>query len=680
MEKVGLQLTAVAIGALVLLAALACTQEVIKEVPVTEVVTQEVVREVPVEKIVEVEKETIRTVEVERPVEVVKEVVKEVQVPGETVVVEKEVVREVQVPGETVVVEKEVVREVMVPGKTVEVEKQVIVTVVATPTPAPQFGSINIAMASIGFPIMAPGKLGCIPQDALHQWSVYDTTLYYGFDSPSIESIGIAESWEYDASRKNLTFRIRDGVSYHSNWGTVTAEDWKWSWDQQHIDGSLHSNIFVSKEFTKDVVVVDPMTVRHELTDVNDLYLDKFIGAGGCGAFTIFSRNRIDTLGDKAETDMSGGHGPYKFVTFDTGNKLVVEAAPEHYRKRGEYKLVNVLEIPEAAVQVAALMTGEVDATVIPTNEIERIRDRGMKVLVLKGDGPAHIVFQGRFCYGPLGANDGKGNPVPDRAGYEPERPWIGDCTDEASSENARKVREAVSLAIDRQSILLNILAGLGRMPTKSTWLLGAAMDQFAPLNPDWAWPTNVEANRDMARQLLAEAGWPNGFDVKMRITTDHHPSAVEIGGAIAKDLKTIGVNVQLEPIAYAANRVKVVERAHSDWWLWVERTGAPSLAYPRPESGKIRRVPGAAFNPGFEIPVAIDLAKALDACGLDQECLDQGRQAMYAWWANEHQMTPVIWSWGAIGVNPDKVGLWPQPTGIPTLANMFSVEYLQKP
>ena len=70
MKKVGLQLTAVAIGALVLLAALACTQEVIKEVPVTEVVTQEVVREVPVEKIVEVEKETVRTVEVERPVEV----------------------------------------------------------------------------------------------------------------------------------------------------------------------------------------------------------------------------------------------------------------------------------------------------------------------------------------------------------------------------------------------------------------------------------------------------------------------------------------------------------------------------------------------------------------------------------------------------------------------------------
>ena len=94
----------VALGTLALLAVLACTQEVVKEVPVEKVVTQEVVKEVPVETVVEVEKEVVRTVEVEKPVEVVKEVVREVEVPGETVVVEKEVVREVPV-------EKVVVRE-----------------------------------------------------------------------------------------------------------------------------------------------------------------------------------------------------------------------------------------------------------------------------------------------------------------------------------------------------------------------------------------------------------------------------------------------------------------------------------------------------------------------------------------------------------------------------------------
>ena len=78
------------------LVAAACTEEVVREVPVEVVVEKEVVREVPVEKIV------------------TQEVVKEVTVPGETVVVEKEVIKEVQVPGETVVVTQEVVKEVPV--------------------------------------------------------------------------------------------------------------------------------------------------------------------------------------------------------------------------------------------------------------------------------------------------------------------------------------------------------------------------------------------------------------------------------------------------------------------------------------------------------------------------------------------------------------------------------------
>ena len=75
MRKIGYRQIAVALGALALLTAVACTQEVIKEVPVDRVVAQEVIKEVPVETIVEVEKETVRTVEIEKPVEVVKEVV-----------------------------------------------------------------------------------------------------------------------------------------------------------------------------------------------------------------------------------------------------------------------------------------------------------------------------------------------------------------------------------------------------------------------------------------------------------------------------------------------------------------------------------------------------------------------------------------------------------------------------
>ena len=109
MRKLKFQWVLVALGSLALMAALACTQEVVKEVPVEKVITQEVVREVPVEKIVEVERETVRTIEVEKPIEVIREVVKEVQVPGQTVVVTQVEIKEVPV-------EKVVVREVQAAG------------------------------------------------------------------------------------------------------------------------------------------------------------------------------------------------------------------------------------------------------------------------------------------------------------------------------------------------------------------------------------------------------------------------------------------------------------------------------------------------------------------------------------------------------------------------------------
>ena len=105
-----LKIAALLISLGAVLAALACTQEVVKEVPVERVVTKEVVKEIPVEKIVEVEKEVVKTIEVDRVVEVEKEVVKEVEVPGETVVVEKEVVREVV---------REVMVEAMSPKETI---------------------------------------------------------------------------------------------------------------------------------------------------------------------------------------------------------------------------------------------------------------------------------------------------------------------------------------------------------------------------------------------------------------------------------------------------------------------------------------------------------------------------------------------------------------------------------
>ena len=201
-----LRTVALLISLSAVLAALACTQEVIKEVPVTEVVTQEVIREVPVEKIVEVERETVRTIEVEKPVEVVKEVVKEVQVPGETVVVEKVVVREVMVPGQTVVVEKEVVREV---PKEVVVEKEVVREVEKVVFRDPRMGG-TIRVTDIQkqhLDAAAAGGANGWPNTHIKE-STFQLNAQY---DPRPE---LVESWRTSSDGLKWTFTLRDGVKF----------------------------------------------------------------------------------------------------------------------------------------------------------------------------------------------------------------------------------------------------------------------------------------------------------------------------------------------------------------------------------------------------------------------------------------------------------------------------------
>ena len=658
---------------LVALIGAACTQETVREVPVERIVTQEVIKEVPVEKIVEVEKETVRTVEVEKPVEVIREVVKEVEVPGKTVVVE---------------VEKEVV-------KIVEVEKPVIITqiIVATPTPAPPgpgpSGELRVAHADIAFPNTMPCKFAFGPQHQLMFWSVHDTVYYLPFDGPGISLIGLGESWSYDATDTELTWKLRKGVEFDGGWGEVKAEDWDWSWNQQFCEGSLHSGLFDRLTFgkfsgdpKKNTVIIDDHTIKFLLTEPNVNYITSFRGPGGGGSFTIFSKNKHDTLGfDKADRDLSGGTGPFRMLEWDPGDQISLEARDDHYRRVPEYRTVRVLEIPETAVQVAALMAKEVDVATLPTIDAARVGETGIRVVQQMGDFQSMIHMQGRFCFGPTGTLDGKGNEVPTRPGYDPSLPWIGSCDPESQEwENARLVRNAVALGINRQPIVDNILGGFGFVAGRPSWIYQGSFQRFMPIAKEKGLDFVHRYDPDEAKALLAKAGWPNGFDVEMVVTTGSHPMAVEMGEVIQKDLAVIGINVDLSVQTYTGNRVGLVAREKNQWWLQSISGGAPNPSFPGAETSFLARPPESAFNPGWEIPQTIVNANTAKKCKT-QECLDETRLAIYKWWSEDQGMVSIVNSTGAMGVNPDKVGEWRQPMGIgvhPT--NRGSLEYLQKP
>ena len=320
---------------LTLLAALACTSEVVKEVEVpgeTVVVEKEVVREVPVEKVVTVEKEiikevavpgetvvvekeVIREVPVEKIVTVEREVIKEVEVPGETVVVEKEVVKEVKVPGETVVVEKEVIKEVpvevvvekevikevKVPGETVVVEKEVVKIVevekpvivekeVRVVTEVPRGEKVMRARVCCMADSFAPHYTGSGSIDIIYNF--IGTHLVRTDSIQKKQTPDLAERWEFADDFKSATYYLRRGAKWHDG-APITARDVAFSYKMFLDPTSPFSLQFEGlkggEAFSEDfanwktnelpgVVVVDDHTIRFEFDEPERAFIELMHG------------------------------------------------------------------------------------------------------------------------------------------------------------------------------------------------------------------------------------------------------------------------------------------------------------------------------------------------------------------------------------------------------------------
>ena len=241
MRKVKFQWVLVALGALALLAALACTQEVVKEVPVEKVITQEVVREVPVEKIVEVERETVRTIEVEKPIEVIREVVKEVQVPGQTVVVTQVEIKEVPV-------EKVVVREVQVAGNP---------------------GLLRVGNnGDISFLDSHRSQSG---HDIWHGSMLFDTLVFY--DRTYTTAIpALATGWTLQPDGTTYDFTLRQDVFYH-NGDHWTSADRIWNYDRCIVALKEKSRCGTTLLDVQEWSAPGPYELRLELDKFNVVFL-----------------------------------------------------------------------------------------------------------------------------------------------------------------------------------------------------------------------------------------------------------------------------------------------------------------------------------------------------------------------------------------------------------------------
>ncbi len=632
--------------------AIACggTETVIQTVVVEKSVQETVIQTVVVEKEVQVEGQTVvQTVVVEREVQVPGETVvqtvvveKEVQVAGQTVIQTVVVEKEVQVAGETVVqtvvVEKEVAVEV---EKEVvkEVEKEVQVVVTATPEPAMMMepkafqGNLRLGEILVDPPVFLPSKQGTGNMQLLIFWGFFEPLMWAQHSAPPKLNLdaatyneGIVESWEVADDTSAVTFKVRDGVKFHTDWngndwGEVSAHDVQWSFDDALREGSINQRAQGVQRFVTGFEAVDDSTVRMNIRDnMLDPRWYHIISNTTLGAPVIVSKRLYDEMGEDAANLTPVGTGAFRITEWVTDSNVRAEPVEGHYRQQPSVASYEVILMPEPLARIAALQTGLIHVARVPLKLIKNTVNNieGARPQVVGPPINQVVMFAGNYW----AETDQNGeNIYRTREGFLPDddHPWIGDPDDAASMERANKVRRALRLGIDRQTIVDEIQSGVGRPLTN-------AINAF-PGDPHWIDEFDVPYDPDQASALLGEAGFPNCFPFKYHVAPGKEWDE-EVGGAVAQFWRGLGCEVSVDATDYGAARPRLVNRQKQIPWMIQAGTNAVPDAF---FSGAYR--PSSGFNYGIELPNDIT---AISARNLDLAATtyEERVQNTIEWWS----------------------------------------------
>jgi len=311
----------------------------------------------------------------------------------------------------------------------------------------------------------------------------------------------LAESWTVSSEGRVYEFKLREGLKFH-NGDPFTAEDVKFSF--QRAKGSK-----VLKDKVKEVTSPSPYRVRFHLHEPWPDFMS-FFGTVVSGAGWVVPKKYVEQVGNDGFKKHPIGLGPYKFVSHTPGIELVMEAFEGYWRKMPSVKRVVFKSVPEATTRVAMLKRGEVDiAYLLDVPQAQELkRDPNFKVAFSGGIGIFFLDFLEQ---------------------WDPKSPW-----------HDKRVRQAASLALDRQA--LSDAETLGASKPAGNYI--PRTFEFAlPIEPDRYDPAR-------AKKLLAEAGYPNGFDAG---ELHQLPPYFSLGESIVNYLQAVGIRMKMRPMERAA-------------------------------------------------------------------------------------------------------------------------------
>ncbi len=397
-------------------------------------------------------------------------------------------------------------------------------TITATPTQTPTTaagptGKLRIAVNSFAGELFDPAKeqiTGTIGYMA----PLYDHLVRLG---PKGELVpGLLEKWELAADGLSWTYTVRKGITFH-NGEVLNADDVKFSIDRYTGKDGIYADL---RNAVDRAEVIDESTVRVYTKGVQ-VYLPYFSSFYTPGQGQIMPKDYFEANGADYYRLHPVGSGPFKFVRSVPGDVAEYTALPKHWRQTAAYKDLSMILMPEETTRQAALKTGEIEAAEV---SLETAKEGVRTITADLATATIHF----NAPYHPLAA----GMPVSDV-----------------------RVRQALSLAIDRDDMAKNFFYGKA-LPATPSGISPSAQDIDIAYWTNWA-KQYYNYDLEKAKQLLKDAGYPDGFKIKIYAWSergaDYVPKLAEI---IQGYWQKVGVKAEIVPIDQGAYRKMRVEPA----------------------------------------------------------------------------------------------------------------------
>ena len=369
---------------------------------------------------------------------------------------------------------------------------------------------------------------------------IYDQLVQFKDESTEIEP-DLAEKWDVSDNGLVYTFYLKKGVKFHD--GTdFNADAVKFSIDRQIDPKHPYHNTgqFAYADFTfgmvKKVEVVDDYTVKITLKE----RFAPFLGNLAMHAASIVSPAAVKKYGADF-TKHPVGTGPYKFSSWNPGVEIVLKKNKDYFNGKAKVDTLIFKPITDPQTRLAELESGNIDMIVnIPPDDLSRLRaDDNFQVIEQAG---MHL--------------------------------WWTAFNTQKKPFNDIRVRQAVNYAINKESIVKDILKGTGEVA--NTVLPSTVWGHNAELK-------NYEYNPEKAKQLLSEAGYKDGLKVTYWVPESgsgmQQPQAM--AAAIQSDLAKVGIEVKIQTIEWGAYLDKVfVPAAENEMDMhqmsWIGDNGDP--------------------------------------------------------------------------------------------------------